>query len=136
MRAKFLSPMRLNDTMHWLFIERLCNLTLSNYQYLTDEIREKLPPLYANEKLELDALAQVKYFDPSSNLTWYASEFDGDDTFFGLASDLFGMQLEYFYLSQLKKIRGNLGLPIERDLHFEPTTLRELKKLHKKGFDG
>jgi hypothetical protein len=25
----------------------------------------------------------VKYFTPDSNWTWYASEFDGEDTFFG-----------------------------------------------------
>ena len=31
-------------------------------------------------------MAQVKFFTPDSNLTWYASEFDGEDIFFGLVS--------------------------------------------------
>ena len=48
--------------------------------------REKLPPLYSQEEQGLDAVAQVKFFTPDSNWTWYASEFDGDDIFFGLVS--------------------------------------------------
>ena len=39
--------------------------------------REKLPELNSNEEKGLDALAQVKFFTPDSNWTWYASEFDG-----------------------------------------------------------
>jgi hypothetical protein len=54
-------------------------------KYLLDqESREKLPGLYSGEEKGLDALAQVKFFTPDSNWTWYASEFDGNDLFFGL----------------------------------------------------
>src|SRR5512134_173623 len=52
---------------------------------LTKAIRRKLPPLYANEEKGTDALALVKFFTRDSSWTWYASEFDGDDLFFGLA---------------------------------------------------
>ncbi len=48
--------------------------------------REKLPPLYSGEEQGLDALAQVKFFTPDAQWTWYASEFDGEDIFFGLVS--------------------------------------------------
>jgi hypothetical protein len=87
--------------------------------------REKLPPLYSNEQLGLMAIALVKFFTPDSNWTWYVSEFDGDDTFFGLVAG-FDVELGYFLLSELQSVRGPLGLPIERDLHFEPKTLKEL----------
>ena len=51
---------------------------------LTKADRRALPPLGANEELGLAALARVKFFTPASSWTWYASEFDGDDLFFGL----------------------------------------------------
>jgi hypothetical protein len=53
--------------------------------------REKLPPLYSGEEKGLEALAQVKFFTPDSNWTWYASEFDVEDIFFGLVS---GVEVE------------------------------------------
>ncbi len=102
------------------------------HELLTQEIREKLPPLYSNEELGLLALAIVKYFTPDSNWTWYASEFDGEDIFFGLVSG-FEVELGYFALSELEEARGPLGLPIERDLHFEPRTLKELMEMHRGG---
>lgn len=83
-------------------------------QLLTAEIRARLPALYGGEDLGLAALAQVKFFTPDSNWTWYASEFDGKDTFFGLAVG-FEAELGYFSLAELEKVRGQLGLPVERD---------------------
>jgi hypothetical protein len=98
---------------------------------LTEEIRAKLPKLYSNEHLGLEAQAQVKFFTPSSNWTWYASEFDGEDVFFGLVIG-FEIELGYFTLSELEEIGGGLTLPIERDKFFEPKTLRELQAQHRR----
>jgi hypothetical protein len=97
---------------------------------LTQEIRQRLPKLYATEKQGNSALAQVKFFTPDSNWTWYASEFDGQDTFFGLVVG-FEVEYGYFSLSELTAARGVLGLPIERDLYFKPTPLKELEAKHK-----
>ncbi|HEY60587.1 MAG TPA: DUF2958 domain-containing protein [Anaerolineae bacterium] len=94
-----------------------------------------LPELYSGEELGMDALAQVKFFTPDSNWTWYASEFDGEDIFFGLVSG-FEVELGYFSLSEMQAVRGPWGLPIERDLHFEPQTLKELMKKHKRDRQG
>ena len=99
---------------------------------LTKAIRRRLPPLYTNEEKGLDALAVVKFFTPDSSWTWYASEFDGDDLFFGLAVG-FEAELGYFRLSELESVRGTLGLPVERDRYFEPTPLRVLLEQHEKG---
>ena len=76
------------------------------------------------------AIALVKYFTPDSSWTWYASEFDGEDLFFGLV-DGFETELGYFSLSELKQARGSLGLPIERDLYYQPKTLKELIEMYK-----
>ena len=92
---------------------------------LTKEVLKKLPPLYSQEEKGLDAVAVVKFFTPESNWTWYATEFDGEDLFFGLV-DGFEKELGYFRLSELKSVKGALGLPIERDMYFKPKTLKEL----------
>ena len=98
---------------------------------LTKAIRRKLPALYANEEQGTDALAIVKFFTPDSSWTWYASEFDGDDLFFGLAVGV-EPELGYFRLSELQSVRGRLGLPVERDRFYTPTPLRELLEQHEK----
>lgn len=92
---------------------------------LTKEVLKKLPPLYSQEEKGLDAVAIVKFFTPDSNWTWYATEFDGDDLFFGLV-DGFEKEIGYFRLSELQSVKGALGLPIERDMYFKPKTLKEL----------
>jgi hypothetical protein len=96
---------------------------------LDPESREKLPPLYSCEELGLMTVALVKFFSPDSGWTWYASEFDGEDTFFGL---VIGSEVElgYFSLSDLQSAKGLLGMPIERDLYYEPKTLKELLEKH------
>lgn len=100
-------------------------------EYLLDEVsRKKLPPLRSGEELGLDTPAQVKFFTPDSNWTWYASEYNGEDTFFGLVSG-FEVELGYFSLSELQQVLGPMGLPIERDLHFEPKKLGELLEWHR-----
>ena len=57
---------------------------------LPKEIKEQLPQLYANEELGLMAQALVKFFTPDAQWTWYASEFDGEDIFFGLVIGFVG----------------------------------------------
>ena len=93
-------------------------------------IREALPELYANEEIGLAAQALVKFFTPDNNWTWYGSEFDGEDIFFGLVIG-FVPELGYFSLSELTEARGPMGLPIERDLFFEPKSLQELRDHYK-----
>ena len=93
---------------------------------LTKELRAKLPKIYETDDLGDAALALVKFFTPDSNWTWYATEFDGNDTFFGLVIG-HEAELGYFSLSELQSVRWPAGLPIERDLYFKPTTLKALQ---------
>ena len=94
---------------------------------LTKANRKQLPALYAQEKLGNEAIAYVKFFTPDSNWTWYATEFDGNDTFFGLV-DGFEVELGYFSLSELESARGPWGMKIERDRYWSPKTLGEIKR--------
>jgi hypothetical protein len=94
-------------------------------QLLTKEIRKKLPPLGAQDGLGGKAVAYLKLFTPTAGWTWYATEYDGDDTFFGLV-DGFVKELGYFSLAELRSVKGPLGLPIERDRYFTPTPLEDI----------
>jgi len=93
------------------------------------EVRARLPKLYSTES-DPDPTVQVKYFLPGTNWTWYGIEFDGEDTFFGLVVGQ-DVELGYFSLSELREIRSPFGgLPVERDLYFEPTPLSKVREEH------
>jgi len=94
-------------------------------QLLTQEIRRKLPSLGSQDGKGGKAVAYVKFFSPDSSWTWYATSFDGQDTFFGLVEGQ-EKELGYFSLAELQGVRGPMGLPIERDLHWTPRTLAEI----------
>jgi hypothetical protein len=102
--------------------------TYRHHKLMTVPIREALPPLYANEELEDagEALCVVKYFSPYAQHRWYITEWDGTDIMFGFAV---APEAEWGYvsLSELEAAAGMNGrLPlVERDIHFEPKSVRE-----------
>ena len=110
-------------------------------ELLPEEVRKQLPPLYSQEH-EPDPMVWVKFFHPMSHWTWYAYEgspvdADGyydtdkekvDFLFFGWVYGDYP-ELGYFSLSELESV-SVMGLGIERDLHFTPVKLSEVKKLH------
>lgn len=94
---------------------------------LTKEILARFPKIYETQEMEPENVQVVaKFFTPWSNWTWYATEFDGEDQFFGLVKG-FESELGYFSLSELEAIRGPFGLRIERDRGFK-ATLAEVKQ--------
>jgi hypothetical protein len=65
-----------------------------------------------------------KLFTPDGNATWLLTEIDNPDIdlAFGLCDLGLGEpELGYVSVSELAAVRGPLGLPLERDLHFAPT---------------
>ena len=67
----------------------------------------------------IDFQPVVKLFTPDAQCTWLLTELDADGLLFGLCD--FGMgcpELGYVALAELTAVRGKLGLPVERDLHF------------------
>lgn len=101
---------------------------MSKYEFLPDDVRKQLPPLFGQEKVK-DPIVYVKFFVPWGNWTWYAYEFDGEDTFFGWVVG-FEKELGYFSLSELQSVTGPAGLKIERDLYFDPTPLSQVMAKH------
>lgn len=93
---------------------------------LTKELRRSLPGLNATEgKKPEEIRVVVKFFDPTGSWTWYATEFDGKDTFFGFVRG-FENELGYFSLSELQSVKGPFGLGIERDKFFDKHMLAEV----------
>ena len=92
---------------------------------LTRAIRKALPALYSQEAKGGDAMVVVKFFDPTGSWTWYATEFDGEDLFFGFVEG-FERELGYFSLVELETTKVRFGLGIERDLWWTPKPLREV----------
>ena len=97
-------------------------LTKSDHQALlrNGRIRQALEE---EGRAEADFIPVVKLFTPDAACTWLLSELDPDDEdlAFGLCDLGMGCpELGYVRLSELAAIRGKLGLPVERDLHFAP----------------
>ena len=92
---------------------------------LTDELIQTIPVLYEQDGVE-NKVAYIKFFTPDAQWTWYAMEYDKNkELFFGLVYGL-EKELGYFSLYELENSKGPLGLSIERDIYFEPTSVKEL----------
>ena len=93
---------------------------------LTEEIKNKFPKLYANENKKPEDIPVIcKFFNPMGSWAWYATEFDGEDTFFGFVRG-FENEAGYFSLRELQSIKFPFGLGIERDKFFGKHTLAEV----------
>jgi len=103
---------------------------------LTQEIKSKIPKLYAQEKKGTEAIVHVKFFTPWTSWTWYATEGEAqyddegneiDFLFFGLVEG-FETELGYFSLKEFESVTGPCGLKIERDMYFRPCTIKEIRE--------
>src|SRR5580700_8882386 len=94
---------------------------------LTDNLRARLPPLYAQEN-EADPVVCAKFFLPGTGWTWYVtegSEQEGDFLFFGFVVGL-ESEFGYFLLSELESVRTPLDLAVERDISFREGKLTDV----------
>ena len=98
---------------------------------LTEALKKKIPALYSTTT-ELPSnehgVFVCKFFDPCGSWTWYvlegSEEENGDWRFYGLV-DGHEKEWGYFMLSDLEKVKGPLGIGIERDLYFENEKVAE-----------
>lgn len=97
-------------------------------QLLTQELRKQLPPLYTYNH-GWDGVAWVKFYAPNEGWTWYASEFDGTNLFYGLII-IDEPILDLFSLLELEEYAGDRGRDVVCDHSFEPATLRYLFNIY------
>ncbi len=92
------------------------------YRYI--RATDKLPGLGQGGD---DPIAKIRLFNPTGVGTWYVAEFDPERMeAFGYV-DLHEGELGYFSIVELVQFRGRFGLPIERDLHYTPKRLSEVR---------
>jgi len=93
-------------------------------QLLPQGIAATLPPLFTTEEIPVEQkVLHVKLFDPYTQWTWYASEYDPKErVFFGY---VVGQECElgYFSLDELESLMmpDNVTPRIDRDVSFAPT---------------
>jgi hypothetical protein len=114
--------------------KRAANNKIRGMKLLPYKIRERLPSLGGQDGKGGKAVAYAKCFSPSSSWSWYITEGSPvrdknndvvDYILFGLV-DGHEKELGYFHLSELESVNGPMGLPIERDLYWQPKTLEEI----------
>ena len=98
-------------------------MTFSTYSFLTDEQRDLLVAnsLMAQAQPDFDPLPVVKLFMPDGGGTWLLTELNAEDHTLAMGLCDLGVglpELGYVSLAELASLRGLLGLPVERDLHF------------------
>ncbi len=95
-------------------------------ELIPQEAKQQIPKLYETEE-QNNPIAYVKLFLDA--WTWYITEISIDNNIcFGYVISPFGAELGYFSLEEIKGIKGNLGIGVERDLSFKPTRLSIIKK--------
>jgi len=114
--------------------KRAANNRARGMKLLPCKIRERLPRLGEQDGKGGKAVAYAKCFSPDSSWTWFITEGSPvrntdnepvDHILFGLVEGQC-KELGYFRLSELESVRGPMGLPIERDLHWKAKTLEEI----------
>lgn len=87
---------------------------------LTKEVREELQANWNCEDCR-KLKPVVKLFTPDANATWYLVAMDKDGTALGICDLGLGFpEFGYVDIKELSQVRGQYGLPVERDLHFQP----------------
>ena len=89
---------------------------------LTNQQIEKLKENGQPENRDKDHFPVVKLFTPDAQATWLLSEIDYQESniAFGLSDLGLGFpELGDVYMPEIIALRGKLGLPVERDRHFE-----------------
>lgn len=100
-------------------------------ELIPENLLNQIPDLYDTERT-INPTCHIKLFTPDSIFTWYIIEISKEDkqTCYGLVKG-FESELGYFSLKELESIRGNLGLGVEMDMSFTPTSLGIVRKSSK-----
>jgi hypothetical protein len=94
-------------------------ITKTQHEQLIANCQAQIARMDAGES-DLDFKPVVKLFTPDAQCTWLLTELGNDDIAFGLCDLGMGCpELGYVSMTELRDLRGPLGLSVECDLHFE-----------------
>jgi hypothetical protein len=98
----------------------------------SEELLNRLPRLGSTEHTPLnDRVVHLHFF--FGDCDWYATEYDGEDLFFGyvvLHNDMENAGWGRFSLSELKDI-NIYGFEIDHDIHWTPVPVRKIERIVK-----
>lgn len=101
------------------------------YDLMPDAIRKELPTEEGALRQGLDAIVQVKYFLPGTGLTWYVVGYTPEDDIvydFQCGSSHLDDGMGTVFLHELESVCAGDLFYVQRDLHFTPATLREIRE--------
>lgn len=103
---------------------------IRRHKMLTAAIAKRLPALGETDGQGYDAICRVKFFG-GGRMSFFVTEFDGDDTLYGYMISPLGPDCDewgYSSLSELAEANRN-GLPlVERDCYFAERPVRDCIK--------
>ena len=128
-RADHLAPARpsAKEIIARIFPDGEPQHALRGHKLLPQGLIEHLPKLYETEDTPVgDTVVFAHYFTAGAD--WYIAELDPESgVMFGHCDLGLGFpEWGYVRIQELAELRGNFGLPVERELDFMPRTAREL----------
>jgi hypothetical protein len=72
-----------------------------------------------------DPICKIKLFNPIGSWTWFLASYNADTKIAWGRVHGFEDEVGDIYMPKLIEVRGQFGLPIERDLHWTPRHLSE-----------
>jgi len=73
-----------------------------------------------------DFVCKVKLFNPTGPGTWWIAGYDPDRRVAVGVAEIHEREAGDIWMPELVEFRGVMGLPLERDLYYEPKKLSEL----------
>jgi hypothetical protein len=92
------------------------------YRYIRKA--DRLPLIIGRDVPDEKVLCKVKLFNPTGSETWWIASYDPVEQIAWGAAQAPHLEVGTIYMPELVAIRGQFGLPIERDIYWRPKNLR------------
>ena len=93
---------------------------------MTKELEERFKEVGDQSQKETPIFV-AKFFNPCGGETWYASEYYPEDNYCrGFVTGMFVDEWGTFSITELENLNLPFGLKIERDIHFDEISYKEL----------
>jgi hypothetical protein len=85
-------------------------------------------PTYAElgDRPLAEITAKIRLFNPTGIGTWWIAAYHPEDGNAWGVAELQCREIGSFSMVELVEFRGRMGLPIERDLHYQPVSIAQL----------
>lgn len=93
---------------------------------MTSELEERFKEVGDQSEKE-NPIFIAKFFNPCGSQTWYASEYSPENNIcYGYVTGMYVDEWGTFSITELESLNLPFGLKIERDIHFNEISYKEL----------